>query len=177
MGRIQRILGEPLEHVLTLCGQILVCRIGDDPPPSLSLTPPCVHPRRLRVYIQHVPVYAGTTRTCFNMCAWCRYTRRRVECTHGDVLDGHTGFFSTCHTTTPQHPPRDTTHKTQHNTTQHDSTTTRQHNSTTAHHTTTRPRTTTKDTHTQHNATPPHPHTAHRNQIPVQCILSGQQFL
>ena len=26
-----------------------------------------------------------------HMCAWCRYTRRRFERTHGDVLNGHTG--------------------------------------------------------------------------------------
>ena len=38
--------------------------------------PPCVHPRRLRVSIQSVLVYAGTTRTCVS-------TRARVAGTHG----------------------------------------------------------------------------------------------
>ena len=28
---------------------------------------------------------------CFNMFAWCRYTRGRIERTHGDVLNLHTG--------------------------------------------------------------------------------------
>ena len=33
------------------------------------------------------------------MCAWCRYTQGRFERAHGDVLSGHTGFFSVSHTT------------------------------------------------------------------------------
>ena len=40
--------------------------------------------RRLRVYIQNVPVYTGTTRTC-----------ARGAGTHGDVLNPHTVFFFT----------------------------------------------------------------------------------
>ena len=44
---------------------------------------------------KNVSVCAGSTRTCFNMCAWCRYKRARLERTHGDVLGGHTwGVFS-----------------------------------------------------------------------------------
>ena len=39
---------------------------------------------RLRVYIQNVSVYAGTTRTCVETCA-------RGASTHGDVLNVHTG--------------------------------------------------------------------------------------
>ena len=31
----------------------------------------------------NVPVYAGTTRTCFNMCAWCQYTPGHFERKHG----------------------------------------------------------------------------------------------
>ena len=46
-------------------------------------TPPCVHSKRHRVYRHHAHM-------CFNMCAWCQYTRKRFECTHGGVLDGHT---------------------------------------------------------------------------------------
>ena len=49
-----------------------------------------------RVSVPNVPVFAGTTRTRFNMCAWCRYTRGRFERTHGDVLDGHNTVFALC---------------------------------------------------------------------------------
>ena len=65
----------------------------DDPPPS-SL--PCVRPKRPRVYVQNVPVYAGTTRTCVSTCG-------RGAGTHGDVLNVHTGTFFQCVTphTTP----------------------------------------------------------------------------
>ena len=41
---------------------------------------------RLRVYIQNVSVYAGTTRTCVSTCA-------RGADTHGDVFNVHTGTF------------------------------------------------------------------------------------
>ena len=62
---------------------------------------------RLRVYIRNVPVYAGTTRTCVETCAWCRYTRRRFERTHGDVLNPHTGgrgvIVSSAHPNLPTH--------------------------------------------------------------------------
>ena len=51
------------------------------------------------VYIQNVPVYAGTTRTCWkHMCAWCRQTRGFQRVTH------HT----TLHTTTTTRPPHHT---------------------------------------------------------------------
>ena len=46
--------------------------------------PVCGFKKRLRVYIQNVPVYAGTTRTCVSTCA-------RGASTHGDVLNVHTG--------------------------------------------------------------------------------------
>ena len=35
-------------------------RLTTTPPSSL----PCIRPKRPRVYVQNVPVYAGTTRTC-----------------------------------------------------------------------------------------------------------------
>ena len=41
---------------------------------------------RLRVYIQNVPEYAGTTRSCVETCA-------RGAGTHRDVLNVHTGTF------------------------------------------------------------------------------------
>ena len=43
-------------QVITLRGLFLVSRTGDDPV--------CVESKRPRVYIQNVPVYAGTTPTC-----------------------------------------------------------------------------------------------------------------
>ena len=48
-----------------------------------SKTSPCVHSKRPRVYGHHAHM-------CFNMCAWCQYTRGRFERTHGDVFNGHT---------------------------------------------------------------------------------------
>ena len=47
---------------------------------------PCVHSKRLRVYVQNVSVFTGTTRTCFSTCA-------RGAGTHGDVLNVHTQAF------------------------------------------------------------------------------------
>ena len=41
-----------------------------------SQTPPCVHAKRPHVCRHHAHM-------CFNMCAWCRYTRGRFESTHG----------------------------------------------------------------------------------------------
>ena len=46
--------------------------------------PVCGFKNAFRVYIQNVPVYAGTTRTCVSTCA-------RDASTHGDVLNLHTG--------------------------------------------------------------------------------------
>ena len=42
--------------------------------------------KRLRVYIQNVPVSTGTTRTCVSTCA-------RGAGTHGDALNVHTQAF------------------------------------------------------------------------------------
>ena len=47
---------------------------------------PCVRTKRVRVYVQNVPVYAGTTRACVSTCA-------RGAGTHGDVLNVHTEAF------------------------------------------------------------------------------------
>ena len=70
-------------------------------------TSPCVHSTRHRENVQNVPVYAGTTHMLKSMWAWCRYTRRRFESTHG-------GFQrATPHgTTAPRH--HGTTHHTHH---------------------------------------------------------------
>ena len=129
------------------------------PPPCVHSTRlPCVRPTRPRVYIQHVPVNAGTTRTFWNLCA-------RGAGTHEDVFEWIQGVFQrvTHHTAL-------TTQDTRHNTTrQHNSSTTAQH--TTTQHDHARP----QRTQTQNNATP-HPYTTHINPVPVQCILASQQF-
>ena len=94
-----------------------------------SKKPPCVDSKRPRVYRHHAHM-------CYHMCAWCRYTRRRFESTHG-------GFFlrakprhtpHTQHNTHTQHTTHNTqhtTHNTQHTThnTQHTTHNT-QHNNT-----------------------------------------------
>ena len=46
--------------------------------------PSCVDSKRPRVYWHH-------THMCHHMCAWCRYTRGRIESTHEGFLDRHTG--------------------------------------------------------------------------------------
>ena len=48
---------------------------------SLSLSPCCVVVVCLRVYRHHAHMLE-------HMFAWCQYTRRRFECTHGDILEG-----------------------------------------------------------------------------------------
>ena len=76
---------------------------------------------RLRVYVQNVSVYTGTTRHMFqHVCALCQHTR--------GCFEPYTRVFSSCHTphTTPQH-------NTQHNTTQHTTPHTAQTTQTTHH--------------------------------------------
>ena len=53
--------------------------------------PMCGFKKHLRVHIQTVPVYAGTTRTRVPTCA-------RGAGTHGDVLNVHTEAFKNPHT-------------------------------------------------------------------------------
>ena len=73
--------------------------------PPLLLLSPRAHSTCSRAHAQNAPVYAGTTRTCIkHVRAWCWYTRGRFERAHGDVLSGHTVFFSVSHTTTPHTP-------------------------------------------------------------------------
>ena len=48
-----------------------------------TLKTPCERSKRTRVYPHHAHM-------CFNMWAWCPYTRGRFESTHGNVLDGRT---------------------------------------------------------------------------------------
>ena len=86
---------EPLGHVIPLRGQILVCRTDDDPPrPPL----PCVHPKRPRVYRQHVHI-------CKHMWSCCQYTRGRLGGTHGvfQRVTPHTTPHTTTTTATATH--------------------------------------------------------------------------
>ena len=77
MGKIQGLLSvNPLKHVITLCGQILVSRTDDDSIPS-----PCVHSKRPRVYMLK------------HMCGWCRCTGTFLNVhTERRFLNPHTGF-------------------------------------------------------------------------------------
>ena len=65
-----------------LCVVVLVCVVWHaEKFPCVDLKrPPCVHSKRPRVYRHHVHM-------CFNMCAWCRHTRRCFECTHGSRFE------------------------------------------------------------------------------------------
>ena len=69
-----------------------------------SKTSQCVRSKRHRVCRHHAHMLK-------HVCAWCRHTRGRFECTNGYVLDGHTGFFSVSHHTT-LHTQQDTRHNT-----------------------------------------------------------------
>ena len=126
---------EPLKHVITVRGQILVSKTGDDTlfPVCMHNTPsvctfktsPCVDSKRHRVYRHHAHMLK-------HMCAWCRYTRRRLEPTHGDVLNVHTEAFLNPHTgfstifqraathTNTHHDHNDTHHTTHHTTSRGD---------------------------------------------------------
>ena len=123
-----------VNHVITTRGRILVSRTNDDapaPPPVCRLKKkPCVDSKRLRVYRHHAHM-------CYHMCAWCRHTRRRFECTHGGVSNPHTFFhvfFSV--------PPHTQTHTNTH----HDQQQHHDHNDT--HHTETE---TERETETDRN--------------------------
>ena len=71
------------------------------------------HRPAFRVSLQNVPVYVGTTRTCWKACA-------RVAGIHGDVLNVYTEVFSvphhTAHTQHNTHRHNTTQHHTQHHT-------------------------------------------------------------
>ena len=75
MGKIEKFFGEPLKHVITIRGQILVSRTDDDP------LLPCVHLKRHHVYWHHA-------HTFWNTCA-------RGAGIHGDFFECTHGFFST----------------------------------------------------------------------------------
>ena len=108
--------------------------------PSLSTpcrfkTSPCVGSKRFRVYWQNARMW-------YHMRAFCQYTRRRFEPTHGGVLNVHTWVFQlvTAHTTPHRTTPHHTTH------TPHTP-----HTTHTTHHT----------HHTQHNTKTQNAHPTH----------------
>ena len=80
-------------HCLCVCGVVccgvvwcvwcVVCVVWCVARLGTQKKPPCVDSKRPRVYRHHAHM-------CYHMCAWCRYTRRRFESTHGSFLDGHT---------------------------------------------------------------------------------------
>ena len=71
--------------VCFVCGVCVAARWQD------VENPVCGFKKRLRVYIQNVPVYGGTTRTCVSTCT-------RGAGTHGYVLNVHTEAFLNPHT-------------------------------------------------------------------------------
>ena len=75
--------------VCVVCGVVYVARLGTRKAPAVCRfkTAPCVHSKRPRVCRQNA-------RICYHMRAFCRYTRKRFEPTHGCVLNTHTGGLS-----------------------------------------------------------------------------------
>ena len=93
--------------------------------------------KRPRAQFQHASVCRFKTHPCvparrphvFNTRAFCRYTRRRFECTHGGVLNLSMGGFPLAkwrhtqrntHYTQAQHQHKTRRDKTRHDTTRHD---------------------------------------------------------
>ena len=75
-----------LSYLLVACGIKCFFSLSSSSSPSLSLTPPCVDSKHLRVCIQHAPVFAGNTRTCVSTCT-------RGAGTHGDGLIAYSVTF------------------------------------------------------------------------------------
>ena len=95
-------------------------------------TTPSPHPCTPCVIFERPRVCRQNARMCFNMCAWCRHTRGRFECTHGGrFVHRHTGFFTffqraatnththQTHTATINNTTTTTAHTAQHHNTQH----------------------------------------------------------
>ena len=110
IGNVLFLIYSQTENCVRSKGFFPVCRLK---------TPPCVHSKRPRVIRQHAHMLKS-------MRACCRITQGRFECTHGDVLNLHTGVFSVPHhtahtqprTTTPQTTPQTPhalPHTTEHN--------------------------------------------------------------
>ena len=159
------------------------------PPVCAFNTSPCVRSKRPRVHRHHAHMFQ-------HMCAWCRHTRGRFECTHGDVLNARTEVFSvphhnkhhTTHNHTHQHAHTNThTTRTQHahntsrthneprhQTTPHTAPTHGTHTSHTTHHDTSRtPHTTPQPAHTTHEHAPStHTRTTTQQVQTLNCLFS-----
>ena len=117
--------------------------------------PPCVRSRRLRVYRENARVSN----------AFSRYTRRRLERTHGGGLNLHTEGVSACQAAPHHTKQHNTTH-----TTHHQQRTKHNVHTATSHHTrTTMPKhTRTPHMHIHiHVHTPPSRHTMHNRHLTV----------
>ena len=110
--------------MITLRGQILVSRIGDDPPsvpvcPSKTLS--CLRSKTFPCVLAPSPHVSY-------MWAWCRYTRRHFERTHGKSFERVHGFFFSVfqhkHTYTKHTPRPPTTPRPQRHHDHNDTTTT-----------------------------------------------------
>ena len=108
--------------MITLRGQILVSRTGDDP-----LRPRVSIQNAFRVYVQNVSVCTGSKPTCFLTCGLGAGTHGDVLNLHTEsVLNVYTGFFHvfftvpqhTKHTPRPPTTPRPQRHH-HHNDTHH----------------------------------------------------------
>ena len=78
----------PLPHApLVSVPKIPVCRFR---------TLPCVHSKCTRVYRHHAHMLK-------HMCAWCRHTRGRIECTHGGCIQRVTPHHTATHHNTTHH--------------------------------------------------------------------------
>ena len=106
--------------MITIRGQILVSRTNDDP-----LHPVCMYNTPSVCRFKTSPCVPAPRAHVEHMCAWCRHTRGRFECTHGGVFESTHDFFhifSACfntHKQTQTHTTTTTTHTTQHHNTQH----------------------------------------------------------
>ena len=129
MGKIEKFFGEPLKHVMTIRGRILVSRIGDDPPPppcTRSKRFPCLRSKRFRVYWHQAHMFP----TCGLGAG-----------THGDVLNLHTeSVLNVCtvffHVFSPCRNTPNTHHDHQQHHDHNDTTTTTTHTNTQQHTTT-----------------------------------------
>ena len=102
--------------MITVRGQNLASRSVNDPPPlrRVSIQNVCTFKTSLFMPAPRAHVFQ-------HMCAWCRYTRGRFECTHGGVFEAKYGFFHVFFSV-PQHtqthtPNTPQQHRTTHNNT------------------------------------------------------------
>ena len=96
-------VGEPLKHVITIRGQILVSRTDDDPPPAT----PCVHLKRARVCPSKTSPCVPAPRA--HVFQHVRVVPAYTEWTHG-VFTPHTHHNTTTQHKTQHHNTTTTSH-------------------------------------------------------------------